>query len=161
MSSALHQRAFSEPEEREDPRNGLLDVMTRQLVDMIDSARRNDVLALLLRRIETEAPALFLALQPAIPVLAAPVTSSAPGDSPAGSRPPGADPLEVAAVLTTLKLADSFRMSREHRALFDAARVIVTRWLDAARSARRLACDAPPRLPGTVGLWDHDAGSGA
>lgn len=130
-------RPLHEAEEREDPRNALLDAFDAHL----DALVRHELVPQLESRLRRLMPALAAKLAPTPP----PAT--------------GIDPLEAAAVLTTLKLADGLRLSREHRALFDAARAIVLRWARLGRPARRVACDPPPPQPAAAFLID-DAGGG-
>jgi len=103
------QLAYAEPDEREDPRNVLLDTMARQMTDLLESAVRNDVALPLLARLQSQAPAIFRALAPAMPQ---PIPAPAPAScgSPAGPEPaeparvhPDAE-LRLARVLAALKL---------------------------------------------------------
>ncbi len=120
----------------------------RQVVELIEAAVRNDVLDVLLRRFEAELPALFRVLAPALPDAIPAPASSAPGDSPAGSRPPVACPeamparvhpdaeLRLAKVLAALKLGHP--KTPAARELLDGAKMIVLSDMAALRAARSL-----------------------
>ncbi len=168
MSNAQHQRAFSEPAERDDPRNALLDLMARQIIEQIEAAEQNEVLDLLLRRIEDAAPKLARALvavrQATTPaaVIFKPTEEqcaalkAAADKASAGMVEIKIDTLDLAFVLTALKTGDQFRMSRQHREMFDRAREMVRSWIGARRRPNSVACD-PPRNEAVLGLWTIDA----
>lgn len=181
----IQQQHRYEPQEREDPRNALLDTMAQQIVDMLTSAVENEVIEPLLGRIEATAPTLAKrltvlreaaasadaaaaaerspALAPQSCGLQEAAQAAAPARGAEASEPPPFDPVDMARVLAPLQLSAKFRMSPEHRSMFEHARRIVGGWMQQTTRPRRthVAEPAPAMLPATAGLWDHDAGSGA
>lgn len=156
-------RAYSEPQEREDPRNVLIDAGVRQTVDLVESAARNDVLDVLLKRFDTAVPELARRLAP----LLVPQPAIAP-PTPEPSRAPSVDPLETELKLTRhlAALNEARPRSAAGKALVDGAKADVLADLEALRArprrpAPRQPVDGPKLAPLTApGAWEHDAGSG-
>jgi hypothetical protein len=157
-------RAHAEPAEREDPRNALLDSLATAIIDAHDAAERNEILPLLLRRLETYAPAIAKALA-ARPADAA----SVPAPSPATKSPSAVKPragnnaereLRLVRVLAGLKLGKP--QTDAARELLDGAKMIVLADLATLRAARGASAPAtPPTFNiGDIGLID-DVGGGA
>jgi len=156
---------FHEPAERDDPRNALLDTMAQQILDLIENAQRNDVLAPLLARIESQAPALHRRLGTPIP---APAAAAAPCGAPtapaagAGRVDTTEAELRLATVLAALKMAAP--KTTAARELHDRARMLVLSDLAALRAAgsaiaARRHCDVPKPEPVTFVV--DDVGGGA
>lgn len=156
------QLAYTEPGEREDPRNDLLDTMARQITDLLESAVRNDVALPLLARLESQAPALFRALAPAVPqTIPAPAPASC--GSPAGPEPavparvhPDAE-LRLTRVLAALKLGHPKTPAAND--LMDGAKMIVLADLAALR-ARRSVTGARRHTAPAIETAAHDDGGG-
>ena len=167
----MTQLAFCEPAEREDPRNALLDTMTAQIIEMLESAVRNEVHEILLSRIASAAPALFSVLEPAIPTtIPAPAPAScgsqeaAPAAVPARVHPDAE--LRLAKVLAGLKLGHP--KTPAARELLDGAKMIVLADMAALRAVRSLIgarCSAvpgaAPEVAGGFTFVISDVGSGA
>ena len=160
---------FSEPAEREDPRNALLDSATRQIVDLIESAVRNDVLVPLLARIESQVPALSRVLAPVLPPsIPAPAKASCGSPAPQQPAAPGRGIDTPAAELRLTKLLAALRVGNPKtpaaRDLVDGARMDVLSELAALRAARSVieARGEPqaPRHSEPVTYILDDAGSG-
>jgi len=174
MSLARQQRAesapraaapYHEPAERDDPRNALLDTMAQQILDLIESAQRNDVLAPLLARIESMAPELNRSLATQIPALAVAAAPCGAPVAPAagmGRVDTTEAELRLATVLAALKMG--MPKTAAARELHDRARMLVLSDLAALRAAgsaiaARRHRDVPKAEPVTFLL--EDAGGGA
>lgn len=158
----MQQQHRHEPQEREDPRNALLDTMAQQIVDMLESAVENEVIEPLLGRIEAASPALvkrLALLKEAAAAADAAAASVAPSDCPAGSRPLVAshpyDPeseLRLSKVLAALKLGKP--KTDAARDLLDGAKMIVLADLAALRAARSVL--GARRLRSAQPAAEHD-----